>query len=86
MNDSVSMRDEVIHADAEAKSHNEETKTLLKNIISETKSLYILLAFLLTAIALLIAVGIYCYLIKYKQNKNAHYHFMSYLTNKEVLY
>ena len=66
MNDSVSMRDEVIHADAEAKSHNEETKTLLKNIISETKSLYILLVFLLVTIALLIAVGIYRYLIKYK--------------------
>ena len=66
MNDSVSMRDEVIHADAEAKSHNEETKTLLKNIISETKSLYILLVFLLVTVALLIAVCIYHYLIKYK--------------------
>ena len=86
MNDWVSMCDEVIHADAEAKSYNEETKTLPKNIISGTKRFYILVAFLLITIALLTAVGIYCYLIKYKQNKNTHYHFMPYLTNKEVLY
>ena len=66
MNDSVSICDEVIHADGEAKSYNEETKTLLKNIISETKRLYILLVFLLVTIALLIAVCIYRYLIKYK--------------------
>ena len=56
MNNSVSICDEVIHADGEAKSYNEETKTLLKNIISETKRLYILLVFLLVTIALLIAV------------------------------
>ena len=37
-----------------------------KNIISETTSFYILLAFLLITIALLIAVSIYCYRIKYK--------------------
>ena len=35
----------------------------------ETKSFYILLAFLLITIALLIAVSICCYLIKYKPEK-----------------
>ena len=45
---------------------DEEAKTILKNIICETKSIYILLAFLLVTIAFLIAVSIYCYLIKYK--------------------
>ena len=39
-----------------------------KNAICETKKLYILL-FLLTAVALLIAVSIYCYQIKYKAKK-----------------
>ena len=40
-----------------------------KNIICITKSFYILLDFLLTTIAFLIAVTIYCYLIKYKTNQ-----------------
>ena len=44
----------------------EETKTVLKNITCETKSFCISLAFLLITIALLIAVSIYCYLIKYR--------------------
>ena len=56
--------DEIIEADA--KSYDEEAKTIAKNTIRETKGFYILLAFLLTAISLLIAVNIYCYLIKYK--------------------
>ena len=36
-----------------------------KYIICKTQSLYIFLAFLLITFTLLIAVGIYCYLIKY---------------------
>ena len=36
------------------------------NVICKTKSVYILLAFLLITISLLIAVSIFCYLIKYK--------------------
>ena len=55
--------------DAEANSNNEETKTILKNVICETKYFYILLAFLLITISLLTAVSIYCYLIKYKKKK-----------------
>ena len=55
--------DEVIDA--------EETKTVTtnfneKNAICKTKNFYISLAFLLITILLLIAVCIYCYLIKYK--------------------
>ena len=49
------------------KSKDDEAKTILKNITCETKSFYILLAFLLISIAFLIAVSIYCYLIKYKR-------------------
>ena len=52
--------------DEKTKSNNKETKTIPKNIICETKSIYILLAFLLIAIALLIAVSIFFYLRKYK--------------------
>ena len=40
-----------------------------KNAIFKTKSFYILLAISLIAIALLIAVSIYCYLMKYKANQ-----------------
>ena len=52
-------------------SYNKEIKTIPtnfneKNITYKTQSIYILLAFLLITIALLIAVRIYCYLIKYR--------------------
>ena len=52
------------------KSNNEDTKTLStnfneKNITCKTQNFYILLSFLLITIALLIAVSIYYYLIKY---------------------
>ena len=56
--------------DAEAKLNEEETKTYPtifneKNITCVTQNFYILLNFLLITIALLIAVSIYCSLIKY---------------------
>ena len=49
----------------------EKTKTVLTNFnenkgIFKTQNFYILLAFLLITIALLIAVSIYYYLIKYR--------------------
>ena len=78
--------DEVIEADAEAKS-NEETKTIPKNVIRKTKNFYIFLGFLLITIALLIAVSIYCYPMKYKAKQKHLLPF--YITNnevKEVLY
>ena len=71
MDDSAIMRDEVIDANAEAKSNYKGAKTFPtnfkeKNITCKTQNFYILLAFLLISIALFIAVSIYCYLIKYK--------------------
>ena len=44
----------------------EETNFNEKNITCKTQIFYILLAFLLITMALLIAVSIYCYLIKYR--------------------
>ena len=52
--------------DAGAKLSDEETNAIPKNKIYETESFYILLDFLLITTALLIAVSIYCYLIKCK--------------------
>ena len=65
MDDSVIMWDEVID------SYDEERKTAPanfneENITCKTQSFYILLTFLLITIALLIAVNIYCYVIKYQ--------------------
>ena len=58
------------------KSYDEQIKTIPtsfneKNITCETKSFCILLTFSLTIITLLIAVIIYCYVIKY-QRKQKH--------------
>ena len=68
MDDSVITCDEII--DAEATSIDEEAKTVStnfneKNISCKIQNFYILLSFLLITIALLIAVSIYYYLIKY---------------------
>ena len=76
--------DEII--DAEAKSYDEETKTVTtnfneKNVICKTKNIYILLAFLLNTIAFLIAVTIYYHLIKYRANQKHYYHITSQIAN-----
>ena len=94
MLNSVITCDEIIESydeDAEAKSYN-KTKTILTNFnekkaTCKTQNFYILLAFLLITIALLIAVSIYCYLIKYqaKQKHLLPFHF----TNnklKDIIY
>ena len=61
----------------------EETKTIPINIICETKSFYILLAFLLIIIVLFIAFSIYSCLIecKAKQKNLLPY----YVTNDELI-
>ena len=64
MDDSAVMCNEIIE------TYDKETKTVPtnfneKNITCRTENFYILLAFLLITIALLIAVSIYYYLIKY---------------------
>ena len=63
--------DEVIDVDVEAKS-KDKAKTIRPNFnIKKTtcKGQNILLEFLLITTALLIAVSIYCYLIKYQAKK-----------------
>ena len=45
--------------------YNDETNFNEKKATCRTKNFYILLVFLLSTIALLIAVSIYCYLVKY---------------------
>ena len=42
----------------------------MKKVACKKQNFYILLAFLLTTIALLIAVSIYCYLIKHQAKKH----------------
>ena len=59
------LRDEIIE------SNDEETKTIPtsfdeKKATCKTQNFYVLLAFLLITISVLIAVSIYCYLIKYR--------------------
>ena len=64
MDDSAIMSDEVIV------SYNEGKETIPTNFnekkaTCKTQNFYILLAFLLITIAILIAVSIYCYMKKY---------------------
>ena len=65
----------------------EETKTVTtnfneNNVICKTKNFCISLAFLLITIALLIAVSIYCHLIKYKAKQK--YLLPFYVINNEL--
>ena len=90
MNDSVITSDEII--DADAKSNDEETKTIPTNFnekkaTSKKQNFIILIAFLLITIALLVVISIYYYLIKYraKQKHLLPFH----VTNnklKEIMY
>ena len=78
------MCDEII--DGEAKLYDKETKTVKTNFNKKMQSvkqkISVLLAFSLITITLLIAVNIYCYLIKYKAKKNNIYcHITSQITN-----
>ena len=65
------MDDSVITCDELIESYDKETKTIPKNCkekkaMCKTQNFYIFLAFLLITIALLIAISICCYLIKYR--------------------
>ena len=60
------MDDSMIICDEVVKSCDEKINFNKKKVTWKTQSFYILLAFLLVTIALLIAVSIYCYLIKYQ--------------------
>ena len=73
MDDSTIICDEVINADSkQSLTDDYETSTIPTNFnekkaTCKTQNFYILLAFLLITIALLIAVSIYCYLIKHRR-------------------
>ena len=80
MDDSAIMCNEVIEP------YNKQTKTIPTNFnekeaICKIQNFYILLAFLLIRIALLIAVSIYCYLIKYQAIQKHLLPFTSKTTN-----
>ena len=80
MDDSAIMSNEIIQSDKEKTDFN------VKKAGCKTQNLYILLAFLLITIALLIAVSVYCYLIKYrrKQNHLLTFHFkIFYIKNEQ---
>ena len=84
MDDLAITCDEIIEsydedADAEAKS-NYETNFNENKATCNTQNFYILLAFLFITIALLIAVNIYCYLIKYRPKQLIPFHY----TNNEL--
>ena len=81
------MDDSAVTCDKIIEPYDEETENILTNFndkkaICKKQNFYILLAFLLITIVLLIAVSIYCYLIKYqaKQNRLLPFHF----TNNEL--
>ena len=75
MDDSATACDEIIG------SYNEQANFNEKKGICKTQNFYILLTFLLITIALLIAVTICCYLIKYQTKKNSYYHFTIQIMN-----
>ena len=71
------MCDEIIESYEEETNFNEKKKAACK-----TQNFYILLTFLLITIELLIAVSIYCYLIKYRAKQKPLISFN--LTNKKL--
>ena len=81
MDNSAVMCDDVIESYDEAKS-DEETNFNEEKATCKMQHFYTLLAFSFITIALLIAVTIYCYLIKYraKQKHLLPFHF----TNNEL--
>ena len=76
IDDSVIACDEIIEVTKGVPTSFNEKKMACK-----TKNVYILLAFLLITIALLIAVSIYCYLININQNKNIYHSIRSQMRN-----
>ena len=77
MDDSAIICNEVIKFYDEGVEYNNEAKIIPTNFDKKikttykTQNFYILLAFLLITIALLITVSIYCYLIKYQAKQKA---------------
>ena len=89
MNDSAIKCDEIVNSHVKLSPKDDEGKTNFneKRATCKTQNFYILLAFLLITIVLLIAVSIYCYLKKYrgKQNHSLAFHFKN-SELKEIIY
>ena len=64
-------------------SYTRKKQILIKKATCKTQNFYILLAFVLITIALLIAVSIYCYLIKYWE-KRKHLLPFHFINNKKL--
>ena len=80
------MCDEIINVYVEVKSNDEaKSKDELEKKPCKTQNFYILLAFLLITMALLIAVSIYWYLIKYRAKQLLPFHYPN-NELREVLY
>ena len=80
------MDDSAITCDQVIESNDEETKTIPTNFnekkaICKTQNFYILLAYVLITIALLMAVSIYCYSINSRTIPNIYHHFMPQMIN-----
>ena len=88
--DSAIICDKVIDTDAKPSPKvDDETKTIPTNsnekkVTCKMQNFYISLAFSLVTVELLIAVGIYCYLIKCWA-KQWHYYFTTQNENKSIL-
>ena len=72
------MDDSVITCNEVIKLYNEEIKAIPRNfnekkVTCKTQKFYILFAFLLITITL-IAISIYCYVIKYQTNHSLPFH------------
>ena len=77
---------EIVDAEAEANSYDKEKKLLqqilIKKSICRKENIYVLLAFLLITIQLLISDSSYCYIIKYQAKKK---HLLPFhMTNNEL--
>ena len=78
------MDDSMITCNEIIESHDEEIKTIPtnyneKNMTYKIQNFYFLCAFLLITIVLLLAVSIYCYLIKHQGKQN---HLLPFLDTK----
>ena len=62
------------------------TQKKILNFNEKTQNFYILLAFSLITIALLVAVSVYCYLIKYQAKQLIPFHYISNKTGQQIVF
>ena len=83
IDESAIICDEVVDADADAQLNN-KTNFIEKKAICKMQTFYILPAFLLITITLLIAVSIYCYLIKDRAKQLLQFHYTNNKLSKVI--